>query len=142
MSSIKVIFSKFIAFYIYTHLYTILPETRISKIIIIRYKSKVCKWSHTKKAEQLFVLKSLHAKLTIQQVLRYTGKCKLHSLQKPTANTHRRRKFHQVLYSIQNIFNKGIHLLTEVKHKYITLLRSTFIFTGFKILYLSCEVRC
>lgn len=95
-----------------------------------------------KKAGKLFVLKGQHAKFTIQQVLRHTEKCKPHSLKKPTANTHRRRKFHQVLYSVQNIFNEGIHLLTEVKHKYITLLRSTFIFTGFKILYVSCEVRC
>lgn len=69
------------------------------------------------------------------------SKCKPHVLQNPAVNTHRRRKFQQVLYSVQNIFNKGIHLLTEVKHKYTVLFRSTCAFTGFLVFYLSCKAR-
>jgi len=69
------------------------------------------------------------------------SKCKPYLVQNPAVNTHRRRKFKQVLYSIQNIFNKGIHLLTEVKHKYITLFRSVCIFTGFLVFYLNYKAR-
>lgn len=129
------------AFYIYPSLaYT--SRTHISKIVTIRYKCKhACDLVPKKQDNYLH----LNVCVLSLQFSKYSGtlmnKSKPYLLQKPAINTHRGRKFQQVLYSIQNIFNKGIHLLTEVKHKYITLFRSMCIFTSFLLFYLSCKAR-